>query len=137
VDNLLIRYQRIAPTRYLQEVSIPAEREGRRDPSKMSNNAFVITRQGELAGRSNVSNIHIPGVSDTDMEQGFLTAAFLAIAEVFADKTVEEIDVGFGSGKLVPCAFKRSNPAMSPQMVSAYTQDSVRVMRRRTVRVGS
>lgn len=137
LNNMIIRYQRISPVRYAQEVSTPASREGQRAIAYQANIATVVTRQAEMAGRGYVSNLHIPGGSEGDQLGGYITDAFKALVDVFAEESTRTINVGAGGGKLVPVAFKRSNPAASPQLVTAYTQDTVRVMRRRTLRQGS
>lgn len=137
VTNLFIRYQRITPVRYAQEVVIPTVRIGNRPAAQQANIATVVTRQAEQAGRGFVSNLHLPGGAEGDLDGGYLTEALIALVQIFAEESTRTVNVGAGGGKLVPVAFKRSNPNASPQLVASYVQDTARVMRRRTVRVGS
>lgn len=137
LTNLIIRYQRTHPVRYAQVVEIPPLRTGTRDICTTPNVGFAITKQCEEAGRGFVGTVHVPGLAPADQDGGFLTVGFKAIADILADQIQQVVSVGGAGNRIVPVLFKRSNPALCPQVTNTFTQDTVRVMRRRTVRVGS
>lgn len=102
-----------------------------------ANLASVITRRGAFANRRNQGSLHVPYPDLlTETTPGLISAAFLTDLNLLAANMLLT--------KTTPvhgCVFKPVlyNPGATPaysDLVAAFAQDTIRVMRRRTVRVG-
>lgn len=130
-------FQWITPTRFAYQTFEAALRTGSIDEeAQIPNIAQVVTRRGELAGRHNVSNLHLPGLPTGRVDSGFLTNAQLTELQAFVTKSCEVIPLASGA-VLKACAFNRAAPASSALLVQGYVQPTSREMRRRTVGLGS
>jgi len=101
-----------------------------------TNLAGVITRRGDLAGRKHVGSLHVPISSDpTAIIAGELSAALKAKLDTLCTDVVSsQALTGVGTANPI----LRNGPLMTDVTVinNAFTHTEVRIMRRRTVRVG-
>lgn len=100
-----------------------------------ANTAQVVTRRGELADRRNISTLHLPGVPISAVADSFLTDPQIAILQSFVDVSLLPI-ITVGGAELNPCAFRRADPVGSRHLTMGFVQNTVRILRRRTVGVG-
>ena len=106
--------------------------------SLTGNIAAVVTLRTVLAGRTQVSNKHIGPVPDVVglVTGGFITGAYDANLTV----TKNALLVGFTDAVLgvtwAPCIYHRGSIALPSQVTTGVVQQTVRVMRRRTVGQG-
>lgn len=137
VNNLRQVYQWVTPVRYAAVTLIPTVRTGSIVTEPLpANVCAVITRQGDLAKRTDISNLHIPGLPIAAVADGYIDGAHAAKLQELIEIALAEAVVGFGT-LMKPVAFHRSAPALSSVLRTGYVQDTSRVLRRRTVRVGS
>lgn len=134
------RYQVIAPVR---QVAYPIAKDvgGLNTFTTLTGNiAVALTKRGDLAGRKNISTTHVIGTTAEDLiEAGKLTATAKTLAEniaAFMDNQVS-ITVGGVDYEFGPVIFHKNEPANPTPITSVIVQDTVRVMRRRTLNVGS
>lgn len=137
VQNLRQYYQWITPTRYAYVEFVPTSDTGEVDEDCIAPNlAYVLTRRGQLATRSNISNLHLPGVVASAVDGGYVTEGQRANLGQFGQASVNNIDLA-GLGTLIPVAFHRANSAISAQLFTYYPAFTIRELRRRTVGLGS
>jgi len=131
-----VNYQVIHPTRYAVDKRTFVQAGDLADAT-IPNCAAVITRRGDLGSRDNVSALHVPlgadalNVSSGLLETDYLTAIGNLVASCSAGVTTTT-----GTQVLRPIIFHRSAPTVITPITDAFVQDTSRVMRRRTVRVG-
>jgi hypothetical protein len=106
-----------------------------------ANLAAVVTRQGDIADKHNNGSIHIPiAQDDTLIANGKLTAGFKTTVNAFAENVNDGITVTSGAATVTtrPVLYfiTPSGSVNSRDVITAYAQDTVRVMRRRTVGLG-
>ena len=105
-------------------------------PCMPANTAQVVTRRGEIADRRNISSLHLPGVPVAAVVDSFLTAVHMAKLQEFGTASCQAIVTSDGT-EWQPVAYRRTSPGDSRQLVEAYVQNTVRVVRRRTVGLGA
>lgn len=137
VNNVEWYAQWITPTRfaYIAWSGLPAQGTILEE-SMPPNVAQVATRRGDRANRHNISNLHLPGVPVPSVVDGRLNAIQADRLQQLATESCDPITLVTGN-EMVPVAFWRGNPFSSAQVVEGYPQDTTRVMRRRTVGLGS
>jgi len=101
-----------------------------------SNTAQVVTRRGDLADRRNVSTLHLPGVPVAQVVDSFLTITQQDILQSFGVSMLQEF-VTPGGAELRPVAFRRVDPVASRPLTETFPQETVRILRRRTVGLGA
>lgn len=99
-----------------------------------SNTASVITLIADEATRHGVGNKHLPGLAGGNQDQGFLTNPQIVANTDFS--TAMATSVPLLGGVMQPVIYNRANPAASLDVVGAEVNQTVRVMRRRTVGLG-
>lgn len=108
--------------------------------TEATNQAAVITLRTDTAGRSQIANKHIgPIPQDVAVQDsGLLTAAYKALMTTFANALLEQIDldIDLNTVSLYPCIYHVGEVPTSSPLTNHVIGDTVRVMRRRTVRVG-
>lgn len=109
--------------------------------TEASNQSAVITFQTEYAGRDQVSNKHIGPIPQaaTVQANGELVAAYKALLTTLGDSLTSNIVVAGLGLSMFPVVFhKNAEPPVSKtdRLIEFYVNDEIRVMRRRTVRVG-
>lgn len=135
--------QRIGPPRWINVrngIALPGTFAGACDAQNVSG---VITKYTETAGRSKIGSVHIPGLSKTSYLLGGLTAGLKAVMTTFAAALLNLQSPALGGGTYQPVIFHRGDPHHVPpipnstdEFLSASVQDTLRVMRRRTIGVG-
>lgn len=138
VVGLRAQVQWVAPTRYAfipREIA-PGEGEvpGDAYPVNMS---IAITRRTEFAGRGEVGTIHMPGVPMDFVINGALQIGGETLYNGFGVKALKVYDDTLNGIEYYPIHWKRSAPADAKQLVSYSIKPETRVMRRRTVGLGS
>lgn len=111
---------------------------GNRDlPDPMPVNvAGVINKQTDKLARGRTGSMHLCGMYLQDQEVSEWKAAYLALLQAVANKIPEEIAGSAAGAKWIPVTWSRSQPANDATIIDANAMSTVRVMRRRTVRVG-
>lgn len=136
-EEIYLYGQWITPTRYAYVQGFSGPTSGTiATPSLPANVAGTIVRRGDLANRNNISTTHIPGVPNDATLGGEITPAQRNLYNDLLTVMLRTIAVG-GAKTLVPCAFNRQSPAGSAKLTEGYINTTARVMRRRTVGVGS
>ena len=137
VVNVRQYFQWITPTRYAYTENVPAVAHGAMEEDCLTPNlAYVVTRRGELATRSNISNLHLPGVVNVGGNGGYVSDPLLSLLTEFGFAACQQLSMSSGA-TMLPVAFHRANSAISAVMTRAYPQLTLREMRRRTVGLGS
>lgn len=103
-----------------------------------ANIAAVIEKTTDLAGKANRGSVHVPGIQNGQYSNGLIGTTLNNNLVLLADKLITTInESGAGAGVWKPIIFHRRFPATTSQIWNSYTiQQTVRVMRRRTVGVG-
>lgn len=127
--------QPVYPTR-LQKISrnvgLPGSVGGTGTPQNV---CPVITRKGAVAARYSISAWHGPPVAATSMVGGVLTAGLIAALDDIGADLIETRTLAT-SGTMTAVIWSPATPARITELETTETQDTARVMRRRTVRVG-
>lgn len=133
-----IQAQRVYPTRSFY-VRVNEAQAGTHANDVMTGNiSGVITKQSEKAGRGRSGSFHTFGVPNGVYEKGAFLAAYLTLLDELGDsleltqRTFAGLDVWW-PGMFNPTQGAGDNWA---GIVNTVAQDTVRVVRRRTVRVG-
>jgi len=138
VEITYLRGQRVYPNRsVIREITIGQFGDVTQN-AEAQNLAGVITRRTLFGGRSQVSNIHLPGVGKDQVTAGLLNIDQLARNQAVLDKSLESL-VGPTTGSTwLPIIYhSKKLPAGSYDLVATgVAQPTVRTMRRRTVGVG-
>jgi len=132
--------QKLAPTRYRKRVSIRAVPGTLSGDALTANICAVITKQTELSGRRFIGSAHVgpPPTEVTYVDNGLITTALAIPLGTFANALLDplqDLTLGYTA---YPCLY---HPDLTPPfdttaIEDTTSQDTVRVMRRRTVRVG-
>lgn len=130
------RGQKIAPTREAY-VEMPDIGGGTVDPAglNVSNLAWVIVKQSELAGRRGKGTLHLNLSSSDWIDSGRLAAAGNAVRVALRD-FLDDAVTPAGGGEYDPVIY---HPGFSPnysRITHCTIKDTIRVMRRRTVGQG-
>lgn len=137
VQNIRIYGQVITPTRYAYVQGTNAGGNGSiPGPCMPANTAQVVTRRGDIADHHNISDLHLPGVPIASVLDSKLTVQQLVALQTFLDESLRSY-VTAGGASLVPVAFNRTTPSTSRELIEGYPQDTVRIVRRRTVGLGT
>lgn len=100
------------------------------------NVAAVLTRRAVTATRRGVSSLHIPlGIAPETIVQGELSAAAKTDVGDHGNAILNATNIGIGV-VLEPIVYHRGQIPLYDALGSFIVQSEVRVMRRRTVRVG-
>jgi len=130
-------YQVIAPTRYRRYVKAVNTQGGFTGAALTANVQASITRVGEEAGRRYVGGVRIPiGTDYSSLAAGLVAAGLKTkltdLAEVMDQNIITPVVVA----TYRPLVGLAPNPADSVPCFDAFPQDTVRVLRRRTVGLG-
>lgn len=130
--------QLIGPTQRYVKIIVPQALQGTQPGNAdTANISAVITRTTEKAGRSQVSSLHVPlGNSSVFMANGRVSPAQVVGLQALADLLPEQIG-GAPNLSLDPVIYHGPPPKLSAdRIVDAVPQQTVRVMRRRTLGLG-
>lgn len=137
VINIQAYAQWITPVRYRYIVAAGAPEPGARAAFSLPQNVQgSITFFGDEANRHNLGRKAMPGVTSDDVVNGEVGAALKTDYQSLADAVLQDF-VGPEGEDYSLVIFNRATPELSPYVMGGFPQDSVRVERRRTVRVGT
>lgn len=131
-----IRFQKITAPRSIasyKNIGLPGTRPVN---VESSNQAIVISKRAEVAGRHNIGSLHLAGVAQQDMDMGKVGFSLLAQMSILASKMANLVPATGDPLEAVPVILNRLNPALSELLYQPYPQTTVRTMRRRTVGLG-
>jgi len=131
-----IRGQRVWPTRDIALFKLDGRPGTRPTDAEAANLAGVITRHGPFGTRHDVTNLHLPAIADGDFIGGKLTAQQITRMGTLGTKLLNQITVPGEALTLDPVVTSRANLAAYRALIAFAVQDTVRVMRRRTLRIG-
>lgn len=136
LSNGMIYCQWIFPTRYSLRSFVPAVASGQVAITSFPQNLAVsITKMSDFGTRRGRGTLHMPGVPNTWVDGGELSAAGLAGYVAIRDDLNDTVVLATGH-TLTPVIYNRSAPGDSITITDALLQPTSRVMRRRTVGVG-
>jgi hypothetical protein len=129
------RVQRLFPQRdtYVETtVDLP----GTSTTCTTSNLAAVITKRGALGNRANIGSVHIAAPPAAGQIDGTWYSTYLTKLQAVAAcmTTLYTVPLETMDARMV--IYHRKNPELSAQVEFTQPRDTVRVMRRRTLRVG-
>lgn len=128
--------QWITPARYTAVVTIPAIVQGGvAAPAFPQNVSIAITKTADQASRHARGTLHMPAVPIPYVDAGMINGAGEIAYAACRNEMFETIVLGTGQ-TMTPVIFNRANPDLSIINTGGIIQDTARVMRRRTVRVG-
>jgi len=132
------RFQRIRATRMtpiIQDIGVTGSQGDGESPINV---AGVATKRGEVSGRWAVGSWHQPGLyPDAFATAGNLTSAYkLGLNEALNNWFNTTRTPPGMVGNVRPILFNNLNPTRVTSIVTIQAQDTVRVMRRRTVGLG-
>jgi len=102
-----------------------------------SNVAAVITKQSALPGRGRSGSLHVAGLGVNTYVDSTFTGAFIALLDTLAGRLTLTVPMTAGVGyNWHPVIWSPRHPTGANDIFGVLPQDTVRVMRRRTLRVG-
>ena len=139
VTQVRTKLQWITPSRYAfkTKVGLNADAGAVSGTAYPVNTSIALTKRTDLAGRDNVGTLHMPGVPSSFITNGALTALGLGKYEDLGNQMLQNISTAIPEAIYVPTLFHRSNPAVTIPITSFETSRYARIMRRRTVGLGS
>jgi len=129
--------QVVSPTRYVKSVFAGGGAGTSNIDGHWANSAAVITRRGEEANRKNIGSVHICFPSEAAAVAGKVPAGYKTDMGDFATQMRATQALAGLSVNMVPVLFHKGGTPNYSVIKSTIAQDTVRVMRRRTVGVGS
>jgi len=132
--------QQITPVRSVlrSKTSVPVA--GGRGAGTTPNVGSTVTKGTNLAGRSQIGSWHLPGVATADMVGGYLQPALMLALGTFASKSLNVLTLPVTFSQWEPILIHIDPTGVTPPTGSLLTravpQETVRIMRRRTVGVG-
>lgn len=129
-------YQFVTPVRLRKQVYAVAAPGTFIQMSSTANLAATITRRGDVANKHNIGSLHVPTSNlDPGMASGILSVAVISALNNLVTSMLAPVTVGaFGSA--IPILWYKPLAANATPITNATVQQTVRVMRRRTVGVG-
>lgn len=131
-----IRVQKIRPVRFSPGVAAVADVGQDLNNTENTNSSAVITRAASLSGRRFVGSLHLPGLAAGNMDNGSVALGFLIKMGTLASRMLNDFTDLVGATKGVPVLVHKTGLPADSALTRAITQQTVRVMRRRTVGVG-
>lgn len=127
--------QVIVDTRSALRKVVPGAAAGNRGASNFQQSNPVITRSTSLAGRSQISTMHVPGIADADSVSGEIIAALSGRLE---DLCVREVGTltPLLTPNFVPVIYHRGKVPNFDDITTCVPQPTTRTMRRRVVGLG-
>lgn len=130
-------YQILYPLRYRKVVKTKGIAGSFVTDAQSANLQASITRVGELARRRDIGGIRIPiGTGDESITNGLLTAGLEAQLQDLATYLGLVVPITTPAATLVHQVGMTANMGTSLDVKQAFIQTTVRVIRRRTVRLG-
>jgi len=128
--------QKVKPSRWHKVIKLLGTVGANAGPTLPQNSSISISRWGLISARGNTGRVQLVGVATSDTENGLVKPAAITGFAATAASLYMPIHVG-SAGTFYPVLAKMTASGFSVnEIVGATVQDTVRVMRRRTVRVG-
>lgn len=133
--------QCVWPVRYVKKVTAESATGSSGIESSVPNVQAAVIRECELAGRPFVSTLKIPiSPLDAGVNDGFIGGALDVALQAFALQNISTIGTTGTSPVLWPVIYHgptvTPTPTNATRIVSAFAQQTTRVIRRRTVGLG-
>lgn len=137
--NVTWWFQKVYNVRFVRYMKIPSVVDGQAGGAPLPQNvAACITLRGENVGRSKRATKHIGAIPSPFVADGYINALGLAGYVPLKNRMTDRFDVyGDGSVVLTPIVYHRSDPPLSEVIFSGAVMSSVRILRRRTVGLGT
>jgi len=136
----VIRAQNVKPNRRVYHEVIRTQPGTHAEVADTGNLAAVVTMRTDFAGRSQVSNRHIGPIPSTGTVQtlGALTGAYKTLLSTLATALLQSWSEAIPTITFTPCILHPTDivPPNVDKITSAIVGETVRVMRRRTLRIG-
>jgi len=101
------------------------------------NTAVTITKRTQNAGRRQVGTLHMPAVPAAGILNGSVTGIQRGRYELFTGKILTPITTAVPVATYTPCHFHRIDPTITQPLNACEVAAFARIMRRRTVGLGS
>ncbi len=138
VDALGIFVQIIFPQRRRYVSYTPLDTAGLLGPAALPpNDGAAVIKRGDLARRDNIGVMHVPGIPVVDVTDGIISAPQVGRLQALADSLALVYEPGGGQPVMDPILFHREEPPSGARVTAGFAADTIRVMRRRTVGLGS
>lgn len=142
LTDIKVRLQFVYPTRYAAKVAFSNPSVGDREVSVIKlppNLAAALTLRSFVAGSDAHGTKHILVMDQNDVADGVVQEDLRDLMQEFGDRMVTPLEatVGPGTAKFNPVILHRAAPAASQFAELAQVQTTARVMRRRTVGLGT
>lgn len=144
-----LQMQVVQPLRTIAKSLVMANVVVGRTAATTANLSAVVQKGTDLAGRSQIGSVHIPGLATLDQDDGELTVAYITALANFKNNLILPIVAPGTNLTIKPVIYSppiKAQPDHVPPIPArayrtslitrAQVLDGVRVMRRRTVRVG-
>lgn len=129
--------QTIRPTRFTKSIFAVDSPGTNATSTKVSNVAAVITKRSELANRRGLGSVHMPiAPTASGVTNGKIVAPMRTLLNTLGDKIVLSRPILAGLTTLVPVIVNSGFAFPAVEYSDYITQDTSRVMRRRTVGLG-
>lgn len=129
--------QKVWPTRQIRTIRVVAQNGNAGLNDGVSNVAAVISRGTEFGGRSQISNLHLPGPpTDLELTAGLWSAAYRAVLGAHAAESYDQITVAVPGGTFVlngTIIHRNLLPGAHTRISRHMVNPAARVMDRRTV----
>lgn len=138
VKQVRVKSQKIHPNRFAYIEQFSPNPNGLVAQDMMGpNTAVVVTRKGDGATRHDIGNVHLYGVPKSFTTDGEVNGTGTVAYNALQVNMTSEVTFGLAPLVIEPIIFNRTTPSASHVVTSAVLQFPLRVMRRRTVGLGS
>ena len=124
--------QRLTTVRSVSRKLAPTNQAGARMNRDFQQSNAVITRNTDFSGRSQVSTLHLPGISGNDAVSGETTPAYAIPLNSLASSILSPIAALFAP-VITPVIYHRGKVPDFDTVTAAFAQPHIRTMRRRVV----
>lgn len=137
LEDLNVYAQVVYPIRYRYTNDGELTQTGAVEEETMPPNVQAsITRVAERAGQRYTSHLAVPAVPRTASIAGLLLTGYMTDLQALADEVIATIVLDSGV-EMTPCIFHPQYTPVYEPLFLAFPQETIRVMRRRTVGLGS
>jgi len=140
VTGIKMKLQWVQPVRYAhRQFDVTPNTGDVVGVSMPSNVAAVITRRTDGVGPGQFGNLHMPGVPRTFISDGYLTTDATLVYAAFAVEAITGFSAtaGADTADFKPEPYSQTAPLVENPYTTYAIQDTSRVERRRSIRLGS
>lgn len=131
-----VSYQWIHPVRYTAQRLVPFAAAGQvLQPLLPANVALCLVKRTFLTGRTQRGVLHMPGVPSTFVINSQISVAGKAAFDALADSIDNPLTLATNE-TFTPIIFHKADPTLSPVIEVVQTEDTSRIMRRRSFGLG-